>query len=102
MYNQKYKRPFRTIEDGPVTGKTGSPVSSLLCFLAEFPSGGWKLAEPTNFTWASKIGTGRHVVSPLPREPEKMPVAYVGGANPLSQGFIGSLCIPSYSASFLH
>ena len=23
MYNQKYKRPFQTIKDGPVTGKTG-------------------------------------------------------------------------------
>ena len=23
MYNQKYKRPLQTIEDGPTTGKTG-------------------------------------------------------------------------------
>ena len=25
MYNQKYKMPFQTIEEGPVTGKTGFP-----------------------------------------------------------------------------
>ena len=41
-------------------------------------------------------------MSPLLQENGRMPVAYVGGANPLSQGFIGSPHKPSYSASFLH
>ena len=40
-------------------------------------------------------------MSPLLRETGKMPVAYVGGANPLSQGFIGFLRKPSYSVSFV-
>ena len=41
-------------------------------------------------------------MSPLLQETGKTPVAYIGGANPLSQGFIGSPRKPSYSASFLH
>ena len=40
-----YKRPFQTIEDGPVTGLV-SPMS-LLCFLDEFPSGARRLAKST-------------------------------------------------------
>ena len=39
-------------------------------------------------------------MSPLLRENRKMPVAYVGGANLLSRGFIGIPHKPSYSASF--
>ena len=38
----------------------------------------------------------------LLRDTRKMPVAYVGDANPLSWGFIGFAHKPSYSASFLH
>ena len=45
MYIKRYKRPFWTIEDGPVTGLV-SPMS-LLYFLAEFPSGAWRLAMST-------------------------------------------------------
>ena len=45
---------------------------------------------------------GGHFVSPLLQETGKMPVTYVGGANCLSQSFIGSPRKPSYSASFLH
>ena len=37
---------------------------------------------------------------PLLRENGKTPVAYVGAANLLSQGFIGIPRKPSYSASF--
>ena len=51
MYNQKYKKPFQTIEDGPVTGKTGSPVSFLTLFQAEFPSDAWRLAMSTYLPW---------------------------------------------------
>ena len=40
-----------TIGDGPVSGKTGSPVSSLLYFLAEFLSGAWRLAMSTYLPW---------------------------------------------------
>ena len=32
MYNQKYKKLFWTIKDGPVPGKTGSPMSSFLSY----------------------------------------------------------------------
>ena len=75
---------------------------SFTSFLAEFPSGVQRLAKPTNFAGASKMGTGRHFVSPLLRETGKMPVAYVGGANLLSRGFIGIPHKPSYSAPCLH
>ena len=60
MYNQKYKRLFWTIKDGPVTGKTGFPhVKSLSLFLplppspfqAELPSGVWSLSESTYLPW---------------------------------------------------
>ena len=47
MYNQKYRKLSRIIKEGPVTGKTGFPVSSLLYFQAEFPSGAWRLSEST-------------------------------------------------------
>ena len=50
MYKKMYKSPFRTIEDGPVTGLV-PPVSSLPCFLAEFPSGAWRLAMSTYLSW---------------------------------------------------
>ena len=43
MHKKRYKRLFWTIEEGPVTG-LGSPVSSLLYFLAEFSSGAGRLA----------------------------------------------------------
>ena len=36
-YNQKYKRPFQTNEDGPVIRKTGSPVSFLTLFSGWIP-----------------------------------------------------------------
>ena len=51
MYNQKYKKPFQTIEDGPVTGKTGFPHVFLLCFQAEFPSGVQRLTTSTYLPW---------------------------------------------------
>ena len=39
MYNQKYKKLFQTIKDGPVTGKTGFPhVKSLFLSLSLSPS----------------------------------------------------------------
>ena len=78
------------------------PCRSFLPFQAEFPSGVRRLTKPTNFAWASKTWTGRHFVSPLLRETGKTPVAYIDGANSLSQSFIGSPHKPSYSASFLH
>ena len=47
LYVQKrYKRPFWTIEEGPVTGLV-SPMSSLLYIQAEFPSGVGRLAMST-------------------------------------------------------
>ena len=51
LYNQKYKKLFQTIKDWTVTGKIGSPVSPLLYFLAEFPSGTWTLAMSTYLPW---------------------------------------------------
>ena len=42
---KRYKRLFWTIGDGPVTGLV-SPMS-LLYFLAEFPSGAWRLTMST-------------------------------------------------------
>ena len=39
-------------------------------------------------------------MSPLLQENGKTPVAYVGGTNLLSRGFIGIPHKPSYSASF--
>ena len=39
------------MEDGPVTGKTGSPVSFLTLFQAEFPSDAWRLAMSTYLPW---------------------------------------------------
>ena len=48
MYNQKYKKLSQTIKDGPVTGKTSFPrVVFSPSFLAEFPSGVWRLAMST-------------------------------------------------------
>ena len=37
MYNQKYKRPFRTIEEGPVTGKSGFPCVFFTLFSGWIP-----------------------------------------------------------------
>ena len=52
MYNQKYKKLFQTIKDGPVTGKTGfSRMVFFLSFQAEFPSGAWKLTTSTYLPW---------------------------------------------------
>ena len=78
------------------------PCRSFLPFLAEFPSGAWRLDRPTDFAWASKIWTGRHSVSPLLWETGRMPVVYARVANPLSWGFISSLLKPCYLGSFLH
>ena len=49
MYKERYKRPFWTVEEGPVTGLV-SPVS-LLYFLAEFPSGAWRLTMSPYLPW---------------------------------------------------
>ena len=60
VYVQKrYKKPFWTIGDGPVAGLV-SPVS-LLYFLAEFPSGAWRLAMYTYLPW---------LLDPREREPK--------------------------------
>ena len=48
-------------------------------FLAEFPSGTWVPAKPTNFAWASKIRLGGASVPPLLLENGKTPAACVGG-----------------------
>ena len=50
MYKKRYKRPFWTIEEGPVTGLV-SPMSSLLYFLAEFPSEAGRLTTSTYLPW---------------------------------------------------
>ena len=50
---KKVLKAFWTIGDGPVIGKTGFPrVSSLLHFLAEFPSGAWRL---TMYTYLPRL-----------------------------------------------
>ena len=69
-YNQKVKKGFQTIKDGPVSqtsfsnwflGNLTPPMASLslslfLClplspFQAEFPSGAWRLSESTYLPW---------------------------------------------------
>ena len=49
MYNQIYKRSFQTIEDGPVTGKTGFPF-------VEFLSLSFALSLPLLFRLNSHLG----------------------------------------------
>ena len=68
MYKKRYKKPLRTIKDGPVSqtsfsnwflGNLAPPVSNLSLFLplppssfqAEFPSGVWRLAMSTYLPW---------------------------------------------------
>ena len=87
---------------GPRSPKQlGHPVSSLLYFLAEFPSGAWRLAMYT-YALASKnqakgsTRRGTLYYSNGPRWPN------IDGAKHLFQGFISSPRKPSYSASFLH
>ena len=50
MYKKRYKRLFWTIEDGPIAGLV-SPMSSLLYFLAEFPSEAGRLTTSTYLPW---------------------------------------------------
>ena len=59
MYNQKYKKLFWTIKDGPVPGKTGSPVSSFLSYSIFWliPVWGIKAIHVYLFAWASKTHT---------------------------------------------
>ena len=104
MYNKKYKSGPGKKRNGPVPGKTGSPLvvfsRSLLFWLnSHLERGGSpSLLILPGLLRSERCGGG----SPLLRETGKTPVAYVIGANPLSQGFIGSPCKPSSSASFLH
>ena len=46
----KVYKAFPDNRRGPVTGLV-SPMSSLLYFLAEFPSGAWRLAMYTYLPW---------------------------------------------------
>ena len=102
MHNLRYKNYFGKQSAGLAHQSLVSPCRSFSHLLAEFPSGVWRLAKPTNFAWASKIWPGEALVSPLLRENRRMPAAYIGGASSLSWNFIGFPCKPSYSASFLH
>ena len=54
MYNQKYKMPFQTIEEGPVTGKTDSPVSFLTLFSGWIPIWGVEARHVYLLALASK------------------------------------------------
>ena len=73
------------------------PCRSFLPFLAEFPSGAWRLTMSTYLPW---------LLRPMWEGPpslfKRVPVAYVDCANSLSWSFIGFPRKPSYSASFLH
>ena len=82
-----------------------SSCHSFSHLLAEFPSGVWRLAKPANFALASKTHTRPHEREPKAGHPplfRQVLLAYIDGANLLSQGFISSPHNPSYSASFLH
>ena len=37
MYNQKYKKPFRTMKEEPVSGRTGFPRVDSLSFSLSLP-----------------------------------------------------------------
>ena len=54
MYNQKYKRLFRTIEDGLVIGKTGSPKSFLTLYSGWIPIWGVEARQVYLLALASK------------------------------------------------
>ena len=102
MYNQKYKKLFWTIKDGPVPGKIGSPVSSFLSYSIFWliPIWGIEASRVYLFAWASKIhvrgsprwGTLRYSSGHL--------WPYIDSSSPLSRGFIGFLCKPRNTASF--
>ena len=121
MYKKRYKKPLRTIKDGPVSqtsfsnwflGNLAPPVSTLSLSLSLSPSlsfSGWipiwsvearqvyllALASKTHARGSPRRGILRY--SNGCRWPK------VDGANLLSRGFISSPCKPSYSATiFLH
>ena len=89
MYNQKYKKLFWTIKDGPVTGKTGSPVSSFLSYSIFWliPIWGLEASRVYLFARASKThvrGSPRRGTLWHPLVFKRAPVASVGGAIFLS------------------
>ena len=110
MYNQKYKRPFRTIEDGPVTGKTGFPrVKSLSLFPSPSLSfSGWvpiwkaEAHQVYLLALASKAHTRESLRRGTLHYSRGRQWPNVDGANLLSWGFISSLHKLSYLTSFLH
>ena len=102
MYNQKYKKLFWSIKDGPVPGKIGSPVSSFLSYSIFWliPIWGIEASHVYLFAWASKThARGSPRWGTLCYSSGRL-WPYVDGPSPLSRGFIGFLCKPRNTASF--
>ena len=78
------------------------PCHSFLPFLAEFPSGAWRLIMSTYLPWLLRPTWEREPKAGHPPLFKRVPVAYVDGAISLSWNFIGFPRKPSYSASLLH
>ena len=102
MYNQKYKRPFWTIEDGPVTGKTGFPRVFFTLFSGWIPIWGMEALRVYLLALAFRIHARGSLRWGTLRYSTGRWWPNVDGASSLSWNFISFPRKPSYSASFLH
>ena len=91
------------MKDGPVPGKTSSPMSSFLSYSIFWLIPIWSIVanhvskfargSKTHVRGSTRQGTLHYSSGRL--------WPYVDGSSPLSQGFIGFICKPRNTASFL-
>ena len=102
MYKKRYKRPFQTIEDGPVTGKTGFSCVFFTLFSGWIPTWDMEALWVYLLALASKTHVRGSLRQGTLRYSNRRQWPNIDGANLLFWGFISSPRKPSYSASFLH